>query len=133
MSFLDKVFKFKKKPFAEKKASASVVSLEKTATPTVAKTETGIAHRVLMRALTTEKFAGRSGVYAFAVPREATKGQVREAVRSLYGVTPEKVNMVRVRGAEVRFGRTAGRQKDWKKAIVMLEAGKTIAIANREA
>lgn len=135
MSFLDKLFKFKKKPFGEKKASVPPpVEVAKTAAAGApAPSESGIAPRVLLRALVTEKSTriGAENAYVFAVPRETTKGQVKEAVRALYGIMPASVNMVRVRGKDMRFGRHRGQEKDWKKAMVTLPPGKSITIVNR--
>lgn len=141
MSFLDKLFKFKKKPRQGPITQSPVSGLPQTAKSAEPQagsrepiTETsGIAPRVLLRALVTEKSTrmGAENAYVFAVPRETTKGQVKEAVRALYGIMPASVNMVRVRGKDMRFGRHRGQEKDWKKAMVTLPLGKSISIVNR--
>ncbi len=90
----------------------------------------GSAYRVLVRPLVSEKAAHAEikGVYTFVVTKDATKTQVMAAVEQVYGVRPAQVRTVNVEGKEVRFGRTVGRRKDWKKAIVTLPAGQTISI-----
>jgi large subunit ribosomal protein L23 len=60
----------------------------------------------------------------------ATKMDVRNAVQHVYGVRPVAVNIVKMQGKVVRFGRYSGRQVGRKKAIVTLPAGKTIDVTN---
>ncbi|MBF0421490.1 MAG: 50S ribosomal protein L23 [Magnetococcales bacterium] len=62
----------------------------------------------------------------FEVQREANKAQIKAAVEKLFEVKVVGVQTVNVKGKVKRFGRTMGRRKDWKKAIVRLEAGQTI-------
>lgn len=85
---------------------------------------------VLVRPLVTEKGTRQNALnqYAFVVASAATKSDVRHAVHAVYGVTPVHVNMARVRGKSVRYGRTAGTTKAWKKAIVTLKAGDKIQV-----
>lgn len=133
-AFLDK-FKFGKKPptgEAAKKAApakAKTAAAKKEAAP-AADRDTGIATRVLMHPHVTEKAARMSGArqYVFVVHPRATKIQVKEALFRLYGVRPTDVNMVRVKGKQVRFGQTFGRQKGWKKAVVTLAPGASLSI-----
>lgn len=88
------------------------------------------AYRILLKPLVTEK-ATNLGVlnkYVFAVSQKANKIEIAEAIEAVYGVRPVKVNIMRAEGKTIRSGRTFGRRKDWKKAIVALPAGKTIKI-----
>jgi large subunit ribosomal protein L23 len=78
----------------------------------------------------TEKAVGQGdkNVYTFNVSRAATKFHVRDAVKSLYGVTPVKINIVnkkpatRLSGSRNRMVKVAGE----KKAYVYLKKGDTI-------
>jgi large subunit ribosomal protein L23 len=85
---------------------------------------------VLLQPLVTEKSVIResAGVYTFMVALGATKLTVKQAVKDIYGVLPSTVRMINVEGKRVRFGRTIGKRRDWKKAIVTLPKGKTIHI-----
>jgi large subunit ribosomal protein L23 len=65
--------------------------------------------------------------YVFEVATKATKPQIKKAVEKLFGVTVESVNTMVVKGKEKRTGRFAGYRSDWKKAIVKIEKGQTIA------
>jgi large subunit ribosomal protein L23 len=103
---------------AEKAASA----------PAPTKEATGEAYRILQRPVVTEKSARVTGQYTFEVPITATKIDVRNAVLHTYGIQPVNVNVVRLRGKVIRYGRTYGRTKNRKKAIVTLPAGKTIDV-----
>lgn len=85
---------------------------------------------VILRPLVTEKAAiiAHAGQYSFLVAPNANRVAVRSAIKAMYGVIPESVNIQRVRGKFVRFGRAMGQRSDWKKAIVTLPKGKTIDV-----
>lgn len=89
-----------------------------------------IAWRILLRPLVSEK-AAQAGVhhqYVFVVANTATKIDVRRAILDTYGIRPTRVNIVRVRGKQVRYGRSQGTTKAWKKAIVTLPKDKKIQV-----
>lgn len=90
----------------------------------------GNAYKVLVRPHVTEKAAnlGAENKYVFVVSSDANKIEIAKAVKEVYGVKPVSVNIVRAKGKKVRHGRITGRRKDWKKAIIMLPAGKSINI-----
>ncbi len=92
------------------------------------KDKSGKASDILIRPILTEKgtMLEKDGQYIFQVINSATKPEVKKAVKRLYGVTAEKVNMLRMRSRKVRFGRFEGSQKAWKKAIVRLVKGQKI-------
>ncbi len=62
----------------------------------------------------------------FEVARDANKIEIRQAVEKLFNVKVVDVHTQIVRGKEKRVGRFAGMRPHWKKAIVTLEAGKTV-------
>ncbi len=64
--------------------------------------------------------------YTFRVRRDATRGEVRQAVELMFGVKVAGVQIVNEPGKERRFGRTVGRTQDSKKAYVRLADGQTI-------
>jgi len=138
-----------KKPIvkAEKKIEKEEAKREKIVTPdgklmTVPKKEmkakkekpkkedTGDAYRVLIRPLITEKASslGIYNQYVFSVAKHTNKIEVRKAIKKVYGVDPIKVNIINNQGRKVRYGRTEGRTKDWKKAVITLPAGQKIEI-----
>ncbi|MEI7497936.1 MAG: 50S ribosomal protein L23 [Candidatus Falkowbacteria bacterium] len=88
------------------------------------------AYRVLLKPLVTEKASviGAINQYVFSVAIDTNKIEVGKAVEAVYGVRPVSVNMIRMQGKAVRYGRTKGRRKAWKKAIVTLPEGKTIQV-----
>ncbi len=125
---------------AEKKASAKAT--EKSEEKKEAKAEAAVrgplarehggdSYRILLKPLMTEKTAMqqmKSNQYSFSVAAGATKVDVARAVRDLYGVKPTKVRMVNVEGKMVRYGRSSGREKTLRKAIVTLKAGESISL-----
>lgn len=88
------------------------------------------ASSIILAPLVTEKTAhlASQAQYVFRVEAHANKIQVRNAIREMYEVVPVSVNIVNQNGKKVRFGRTRGSRKDWKKAIVTLPKGKTIEV-----
>ncbi len=85
---------------------------------------------VLIKPAVTEKAGTLNELnqYVFVVDKGANKITIAKAVEAFYGVKPVAVNVINVPGKKVVHGRTKGQRSDWKKAIVTLPAGKTIAI-----
>ena len=85
---------------------------------------------IILRPLVTEKSAilADASQYIFVVSKKANRIQVRSAIRALYGITPESVNIQNVRGKVVRFGRKKGKRIDWKKAIITMPKGTKIDV-----
>jgi large subunit ribosomal protein L23 len=67
--------------------------------------------------------------YTVVADRRATKPQIRKAVEELFKVKVTRVNTLNVRGKH-RRQRTAqaGKDRDWKKAIVTLKTGDKIIL-----
>lgn len=85
---------------------------------------------VIIKPLVTEKSAVMQSVnkYSFIVAAAANKMQVKAAVKQLYSVDPVAIHMINVQGHRVRSGKSAGKRSDFKKAIVTLKSGQTIAL-----
>lgn len=134
MPFLDKLFRFKKKPFGgvkdEKKDKGAKISTSEVSSASSKEKGSGAFAHVLLRPHTSEKAVGAQSAnqYIFEVALDASKQQVAQAIQDLYGTYPEAVNIVNVSGKHLRFGKTSGRTKGWKKAIVKLPQGKTIDV-----
>ncbi len=82
----------------------------------------GELYQILLRPLVTEKSTDlqKKNQYVFAVKYSANKIEVKKAVEKIYGVKVEKVRIIKMPGKRVRYGRTQGKTKRWKKAIVFL-------------
>lgn len=95
-----------------------------------AKSSAIFSHRVLLKPLVTEKGAKQTeqNKYFFMVADKANKVMIKQAIAETYGVWPLSVNVVKMKGKKVRFGRREGVRKDWKKAIITLPQGKTIDV-----
>lgn len=129
MSILDKFKNKKKNSKAEEKTDVLDMVKEDSAKPLILKENTGMAHRVLRNHHLSEKTnqLSGSGRYVFRVSTKANKIEVKKAIEKVYDVHVVKVNIVNVLGKKRRQGRTFGRTQDWKKAIVTLKTGETIA------
>ena len=64
--------------------------------------------------------------YAFRVRRDATRGEVRQAVELMFEVKVEGVNLLNRPGKTRRFKNIAGKRNGFKKAYVRLETGQSI-------
>lgn len=86
---------------------------------------------ILKHPCVTEKATALSekGQYVFNVATDATKQEIRYAVRQVFQKNVVRVNTMPVAGKKVR-ARSAnfGKKPDWKKAIVTLKAGETIEL-----
>jgi large subunit ribosomal protein L23 len=66
--------------------------------------------------------------YAFEVHPEANKHQIRAALEKLFGVTVTGVRTMQMRRHTVTRGRIRGTTARWKKAVVTLKDGDSIAV-----
>lgn len=66
--------------------------------------------------------------YVFQVDNDANKHQIREAVEAAFKVNVSKVRTMIVSGKPRRMGRFQGKTATWKKAIVRLKKGESIAM-----
>lgn len=87
-------------------------------------------YAVLLAPHITEKVTNLgdwSNQYAFKVVRDATKGEVKTAVETLFGVHVEHVTTANVKGKVKRAPRGGvSRGKNWKKAYVRLAEGESL-------
>ena len=88
-------------------------------------------YEIVVRPVVTEKSSTafqERGEYTFQVHPDASKPQIRQAIESLFGVKVTGVWTSNMRGKEKRMGQTVGRRPAWKKAIVTLRDGDSIAV-----
>lgn len=91
-------------------------------------------YEVLRRPLITEKTNYQNNVlnqYVFEVAQDATKSMVKNAVEIIFDVEVIRVNVINVpakRKRELRNRRMVRRRNAYKKAVVTLAPGDTIAV-----
>ena len=85
---------------------------------------------IIIRPIISEKSTGlmEKHKYVFKVARDANKLTIMQALKELFNVNAEKVNIVNVRGKNRRLRYKIGKRTAWKKAIVTLRAGDKIEI-----
>ena len=88
------------------------------------------ASQVIIRPVVSEKsfVLAEAGKYTFRVADKAHKTQIRQAVEQLFDVKVVEVRTASVKSKPKRRGQTAGRSRQWKKAIVQVRAGETIPV-----
>lgn len=88
-------------------------------------------HRIVVKPLITEKSSAawqNRGEYVFEVHPDATKSQIREALKQRFGVTAVSVRTIQMRRNAVARAQTRGVTPRWKKAIVTLKDGDSLAV-----
>jgi large subunit ribosomal protein L23 len=82
-------------------------------------------HQIILRPLITEKgqhqSTGRHRAYPFEVNPWSSKEEIKAAAEELFGVQVDKVRTQNRQGKKRRYRFKAGRQSNWKKAIVTLK------------
>ncbi len=71
----------------------------------------------------------KNNQYAFRVMQDATKGEVKSAIETLFKVTVASVNMINIAGKRKRSAKGSGRRNNIRKAYVSLAAGQEINFA----
>ena len=92
--------------------------------------DTKESYRLIVKPLITEKgtYLASENKYLFAVSRAANKISIKKAIAALYGVTAVKVNIIKNTGKKVRYGKTRGKTKAVKKAIITIKKGESIQV-----
>jgi large subunit ribosomal protein L23 len=88
-------------------------------------------HQVIVRPLITEKTSAsqmNDNQYTFEVARDANKQEVKIAVERLFAVHVLQVRTAQQRGKWRRRGVHVGKRPNWKKAVVTVAEGETIAV-----
>jgi len=88
-------------------------------------------HSILVRPMITEKSSAAwqdRGEYVFEVHPEASKDQIKAALKQLFGVNATKVRTMQMRRNAIARGKTRGVTPRWKKAIVTLKDGETLSV-----
>jgi len=117
----------------KKKEETPVAAVAKTTDEAVLKTDKVVSPKtasILLRPVISEKatFANSLNQYVFAVNNKANKVEIKKAIKAVYGVMPQAVNVINELGKNVRVGRRFGKRKNTKKAIVTLKKGDSITI-----
>jgi len=86
-------------------------------------------HDVIVAPVVSEKsydLIEHNNTYTFLVDTRTNKGEIRDAVESIFGVRVVRVNTMNRKGKVKRQGWKSGRRKDTKRALVTLAEGNSI-------
>ena len=84
---------------------------------------------IIIRPIITEKsmrYMDADNKISFEVAKGTNKVQIAQAVKAIFGVDVEKVNIINVKPKTKRVGRYVGKTKAIRKAIVKIKAGQEI-------
>lgn len=86
--------------------------------------------QVIIRPVVSEKsyVLATADKYTFRVHKDAHKTQIKQAVEQLFDVTVVAVRTSAVPSKPKRRGVTAGRTREWRKAVVQVRTGDSIPI-----
>jgi large subunit ribosomal protein L23 len=88
-----------------------------------------ISHETVIRPLITEKTSIQKELnnqLTFEVDRRANRIEIKQAIESIFNVRVAAVKTMQIKGKTKQRGRTIGKRRDWKKAIVKLMPGERI-------
>lgn len=88
-----------------------------------------IDYEIIRRPLITEKTNLQKEQFnqvSFEVDRRANRVQIKRAVEDIFKVRVAGVKTLQVKGKFKRRGKTLGKRRDWKKAVVKLVPGDRI-------
>ena len=90
------------------------------------------SHDIIRRPIITEKatLASEVGGVVFEVSMKSNKSEIKEAIEDLFKVKVKSVNTSISKGKKKRFRGRLGKQRDIKRAYVMLEEGNTIDVTS---
>jgi large subunit ribosomal protein L23 len=83
-------------------------------------------YQIIRRPVVTEKgstLKDENNQLLFEVDPASNKSEIKKAVEKLFKVTVLSVRTQNRQGKRKRMGRSVGRRKNWKKAIVTLKEG----------
>lgn len=83
-------------------------------------------YKIIRRPIITEKgtlLKDTSNQLLFEVDPKANKSEIKKAVEKIFKVTVLSVQTQNRLGKRKRLGKSIGRRKNWKKAIVTLKEG----------
>ncbi|MCK4487362.1 MAG: 50S ribosomal protein L23 [Desulfobacterales bacterium] len=86
-------------------------------------------YEIIRKPIITEKSTiqkEKDNQLTFEVDRKANRVEIRHAVEKIFDVRVIKVRTIQMKGKVKRMGRTLGKRRDWKKAIVTMAAGENI-------
>lgn len=86
---------------------------------------------VLIKPIVTERTMHEAGAnrYSFVVNRAASKTDIKQAIKTLFGVTPISVHTITMKGGTKRIVSKRAmttQESNWKKAMVQLKSGDSI-------
>lgn len=83
---------------------------------------------ILLEPAKTEKSTKKveSSQFTFMVAKNASKGQIAQAVEDAFGVNVLRVNTVSIAGKRRKFGKFTKTLPDRKKAVVVVKKGQSI-------
>lgn len=87
---------------------------------------------VLRKPVITEKSysaTGNANQYTFKVAKDATKIQVKDAIEAIFEVKVSAVQVMNYQGKQKRRGMHLGRRPAYRKAVVRLQDGHSLQVA----
>jgi large subunit ribosomal protein L23 len=121
---------------AKKKSAEKAVEKKAAATADAGNGRRKLSREQLMNVLLSPHMSEKSArvsaegnQFVFRVRKDATRGDVKDAVQLMFDVQVQSVQVLNQPGKTRRFGRIQGERSGYKKAYVRLAAGQSIDFA----
>lgn len=89
------------------------------------------AYEIIKAPIITEKTVAQmqdENVYTFEVDKRANKIQVKEAIKEIFGVEVERVNIINSKPKTKRMGKYVGKTNHVRKAMIKVAEGSNIEV-----
>lgn len=118
--------KLKSKKVEEKEESKEVLAAAQSTSRKVGSNLAGL----VKQAWVTERAGDltKDRKYIFIVEENATKPEIKKAIKAIYNVHVTDVNVINIKGKTKRLGRSMGRTSSAKKAVITLKEGQKIDV-----
>jgi len=85
---------------------------------------------IILHPLISEKATNMSSLrkYLFKVAMNATKPEIKKALKEKYNVEATDVNIINVKSKTRRLGQTIGKKSGYKKALITIKEGQTLDV-----
>lgn len=94
----------------------------------------GYIYDIILSSISTEKTQKQlaENKYTFLVIEKATKGDIEKAIKEIFDVEVESINIINTLGKTKKFKGNIGKKSDTKKAVISIKKGQEINLKKLE-
>jgi large subunit ribosomal protein L23 len=94
----------------------------------------GYLYDIILSPVNTEKTQRQlvDNKFTFFVKQKATKGEITQAMKQIFGVDVESINIINTEGKQKKYKGALGKRSDTKKAVIRVKKGQEINFTKLE-